>query len=111
VRFATDTLAIAVAVNLDTGEEVIPFGGFSKQAPWFTPTALASAVASGEIRFVLLSVPTPSDPPNPVLNDTRSWTRSHCAPVLHGSFRAGSRDVQTLYDCAAAVAAAPAPNS
>ncbi|HEU0205376.1 MAG TPA: glycosyltransferase family 39 protein [Pseudolysinimonas sp.] len=102
VRFATDTLAIAVAVNLDTGEEVIPLGGFSRQAPWFTPTALATAVASGEIRFVLLSRPSASDPPNPVLDETRSWTRSRCAPVLQGSFRARSRDVQTLYDCAAA---------
>jgi 4-amino-4-deoxy-L-arabinose transferase-like glycosyltransferase len=101
VRFATDTLAIAVAVNLDTGEEVIPFGGFSKQAPWFTPAALASAVASGEIRFVLLSAPGATEPANHVLNDTRAWTRSHCAAVLRGSFHAGSRDVQTLYDCAA----------
>ena len=99
VRFATDTLAIAVSVNLDTGEEVIPFGGFSKQAPWFTPGALASAVTSGEIRFVLLSNPAATTPLNPVLSETRSWTRSHCSAVLRGSFHAGSRDVQTLYDC------------
>lgn len=97
--FATDTLAIAVAVNLSDGGEVLPMGGFSRQAPWPTSGALSADVATHRLRFVLLEQPDPSTPPNPVLDRTRAWTRSHCAPVLQGRFRASSRTVQVLYDC------------
>jgi hypothetical protein len=98
-RFATDTLAIAVSVNLDTGAEVIPLGGFSRQAPWLSSSALSKLVTADRLRFVLLSAPDPSAPANPVLDATRNWVDLHCASVLHGEFRAGSRAVQTLFDC------------
>ncbi len=99
VRFATDTFDLAVSVNLDTGEEVLPFGGFSGQAPWLTSTALAAQVSSGRIRFVVLAPNDPSAPANPTLAVTRSWTAANCTPVFQDSFSAGSRAVQTLYDC------------
>ena len=100
VRFATDTFALAVSVNLDTGEEVLPFGGFSGEAPWLTSTALTAQLSSGRVRFVLLAPDDPSAPPNPTLAVTRSWVAANCRAVLQGSFSAGSPVVQTLYDCA-----------
>jgi 4-amino-4-deoxy-L-arabinose transferase-like glycosyltransferase len=101
VRFVTDTMAVAVAVNLDTGDEVIPMGGFSGQAPWLTSRALSHEVDSGRVRYVLLSDAVTAALTNPTLESARTWTRSRCTPVLHGRFRAGSGITQTLYDCRA----------
>jgi 4-amino-4-deoxy-L-arabinose transferase-like glycosyltransferase len=98
--FATDVLAIAVAVNLDSGREVEPMGGFSRQAPWPTADHVRAEISAQRLRYVLLDAPSASAPTNPTLDETRSWVRDHCRPVLRGAFRDGSLTRQTLYDCA-----------
>lgn len=98
--FATDTLPIAVDVLLTTNSDVLPMGGFSQQAPSPSTTQLRALISRGELRFVLLSDPRETHPPNVVLAQLRSWVRAHCVIDHTGHYREGSRSQQLLYDCA-----------
>jgi 4-amino-4-deoxy-L-arabinose transferase-like glycosyltransferase len=99
--FATDTMAIAVSFTLYSGHEVVPMGGFSRQAPNPRLGQLRSELAHGKVRFVLLSAPTTPRPSNPVIDADRNWVTTHCVATISGAYRQKSRIRQTLYDCAA----------
>lgn len=99
--FATDTLAIAVSYLLESPYDAVPMGGFSRQAPTPTLTQLQGDLRDGTIRYVLLADDTAAPPPpNPAVEADRAWVRSSCTAVLHGRYRDGSPEQQTLYDCA-----------
>ncbi|MFC4243662.1 glycosyltransferase family 39 protein [Gryllotalpicola reticulitermitis] len=99
--FATDTLAVAVSVILETHDDAIPMGGFSQQAPTPTLAQLRAYLRAGTIRYVLLADPDVPRPANPTLDAARAWVRGHCTPALAGEFRSGTSQGQTLYDCRA----------
>lgn len=104
VAFATDSMPIAVAIILQTGDDPVPMGGFSQQAPTPTIAQLRARISAGTLRFVLLYATNPISltPPNATLAADRAWVRANCSAVLEGRFRDGVARHQILYDCNAA---------
>lgn len=100
VLFATDSLPVAETVIVQTPYDAMPMGGFSRLARTPTLDELRAALRDGTTSYVLL-VDAP-EPPNPTLDAVRQWVRSDCRPVMRGTYRAGSPQVQALFDCAAA---------
>ncbi|MFW8745300.1 hypothetical protein, partial [Mesorhizobium japonicum] len=100
VLFATDSLPVAETVIVQTPYDAMPMGGFSRLARTPTLDELRAALHAGTTSYVLL-VDAP-EPPNPTLDAVRQWVRSDCRPVMRGTYRAGSPQVQALFDCAAA---------
>ena len=96
--FATDTLAVAVSVILATPNDVLPMGGFSRQAPTIDAAGIRSLVDRQRLRFVLLANPVPSAS-NPAIVGVRAWVRGACSPVMSGQYRQGAGVRLTLYDC------------
>ena len=84
---AAQSSAVASPYIFDTGEEVLPIGGFDSTAPSPTLAALQHLVQTGGIRLVVQS-PTSDDP-------RMTWIREHCNWLPTTT----SRSTFALYDC------------
>lgn len=101
VLFATDALAVAETVIVQTPYDAVPMAGFSRLARTPTLAQLQADLRAGTFRYVLLS--DSPEPANPAVDPARRWVRDDCRAVLRGTFRAESPQRQTLFDCAPAV--------
>lgn len=97
--FATDNVAVATTIIIESRYDVLPMSGFSTMTPFPTLAGLQTYLRDGTIRYVLLDDPGVPHRPNPVMATVRRWVRATCTPVLHGEFRSGQTQTQTLYDC------------
>jgi 4-amino-4-deoxy-L-arabinose transferase-like glycosyltransferase len=97
--FASDGSIVAAPAVYSSGEEVLPIGGFSGQAPVPTIDDLRRDVDSGALHFVLL-------PPAAPHEDARlQWIRSTCValpptPDANNLASATQSAVLTVYLCA-----------
>jgi hypothetical protein len=67
---ATQTSAVAAPFIYDTGQEVLPIGGFTGTIPAPTLSSLKAMIARGDFRLVIQA---------PVVDDPRLvWTAGHC---------------------------------
>ncbi|GHO72186.1 dolichyl-phosphate-mannose--protein mannosyltransferase [Ktedonobacter sp. SOSP1-52] len=107
----------ADSIILATNKPVIPLDGWSRYP--LTTTELASLVASGKLRFLLLrDSPDPNQGRNGQQNDLLTWAEQHCKVVPSSERQSASTSSSTgkgsqlssgpdstslqLYDCAAA---------
>ena len=70
---ATQTSAIAAPFIYDSGEEVLPIGGYTGTIPEPSLTVLKSMIAKGDFHIVI-QAPTVSDP-------RLVWVARHCLPL------------------------------
>ncbi|EFH88264.1 ArnT family glycosyltransferase [Ktedonobacter racemifer] len=102
-------------IILATNKPVIPLDGFSRYP--LTTTELASLVASGKLRFLLLSEPPRNGQQNDALTwaNVLTWAKQHCKVVPSSQWQSSSPGPSAgsgpqlssgpdpkLYDCAAA---------
>jgi hypothetical protein len=74
---ATQTSAVAAPFIYDSGEEVLPIGGFTGTIPQPTLPALRAMIARGDFHLVIQS-PNVTDP-------RLVWVADHCFPLPAGS--------------------------
>jgi len=72
---------------LATGQEVLPLGGFSGQAPEPTPAHIRQLVDSGQLRFFQLVSGPPS---GPEAYKITNWVRKTCRMIPAKNYRAAS---------------------
>ena len=74
---ATQTSAVAAPFIYDTGQEVLPIGGYTGTIPQPTLTALQSMIAHRDFHLVIQA---------PAVNDPRlEWIANHCLPLSSGA--------------------------
>lgn len=86
----------AAPAILETGEAILPMGGFNGSDPAPTVDQLVQLVHSSQLRYVLLGGGFGRG-----VNERNQWIESHCTlvePALDGSTTGGQR----LYDCVGA---------
>ena len=76
------------------GASVLPMGGFSGQVPFPTNDQLATLVADGQLRYVLLGGRS-GGPGGEKNSNITAWVKNTCTVV--GDATSGVSD---LYDCA-----------
>ena len=78
---ATQTSAVAAPFIYDSGQEVVPIGGFTGTAPEPSLTSLRAMIARGDFHLVTQS---------PAVSDPRLvWVADHCFAVPAGGAAAG----------------------
>jgi hypothetical protein len=89
---ATQTSAVAAPFIYDSGQEVLPIGGFSGATPEPTLAALESMIAKGDFHTVVQS-PTVTDP-------RLVWVAGHCLTLSSGAGRPGAVGLRfAVYYC------------
>jgi 4-amino-4-deoxy-L-arabinose transferase-like glycosyltransferase len=100
--FATDSWTLASPYLLTSGSEILTMGGFGADAPYPTPTGLASLVAQGHVRYFLLGAKT-AEQPGSAAGEAGDWVRKNCVQVPSTVLQDGPGDQAlfgALYDCA-----------
>ncbi len=89
---ATQTSAVAAPFIYDTGQEVLPIGGYSGSIPEPSLTALRAAIARGQVHVVVQA---------PKVEDPRLvWVASHCLTVNNGQTAATANGLRfAVYFC------------
>jgi 4-amino-4-deoxy-L-arabinose transferase-like glycosyltransferase len=88
---ATQTSAVAAAFIYDSGQEVLPIGGFTGTAPEPTLASLRAMTARGDFHLVI-QAPTVSDP-------RLAWIARHCFPVPVGAAQGSASLRFAIYYC------------
>ena len=88
---ATQTSAVAAPFIFDSGQEVLPIGGFTGTIPEPSLRALQSMIARGDFHIVVQS-PTVTDP-------RLLWIARQCFPVNSGSASAPGALRFAVYFC------------
>ncbi len=96
---ATQTSAVAAEFIYDTGEEVLPLGGYTGTIPSPTASAVASMVAAKQFHLALVASPgaTPG----------AAWVVAHCLHVSQRQAAPGPAPRLKIYYCLPRPAAAP----
>lgn len=97
---AVETAHVSGPLILETGEAVMTMGGFSGGDPAPTGEELADHVASGELRFVLLTEGRNISLGGRAAPQWEQWVPEHCSVVEPGEY-GGVTGAAALYDCAA----------
>jgi hypothetical protein len=89
---ATQTSAVAAPFIFDTGQEVLPIGGFSGSIPEPSLKVLEESIASGQVHIVVQA---------PKVEDPRLvWVASHCLTVSNGQKAATANGLHfSVYFC------------
>ena len=88
---ATQTSAVASEFIYDTGEEVLPLGGYTGTIPWPTASATAALVAAKQFHLALVAAPgaTPG----------AAWVVAHCLHVSPHAPAPGPAPKLKIYYC------------
>ena len=86
---ATQTSAVAAPFIYDSGEEVLPIGGFTGTIPQPTLGDLKAMIARGDFHLVI-QAPNVTDP-------RLAWVASHCFPLPAGPNAAGGLRFAVYY--------------
>ncbi len=87
---ATQTSAVAAPFIYDSGEEVVPIGGFTGTIPEPSLSRLKAMISQGDFHLVI-QAPTVTDP-------RLVWVAEHCVP-LNGTARASGGLRFVVYFC------------
>ena len=101
---AVSSWSEASAYILATGQEIMPMGGFSGSVPEPTLARVRQLVATGQLRFFLLSGAGGFGAPGRggaggTAAQVASWVESACAAVPAADYGAASGSGGTLYTC------------
>jgi 4-amino-4-deoxy-L-arabinose transferase-like glycosyltransferase len=88
---ATQTSAVAAPFIYDSGQEVVPIGGFSDTASQPSLAGLRAMIAHGEFHLVI-QAPTVSDP-------RLVWVSEHCFPLPVGAAQGSPGPRFAIYYC------------
>jgi len=84
---ATDSWRSAASLILRGQSRVLPIGGYTSRIPSPTPTSVRKLVASGQLRFVLLTpAAAKTGVYNPNLSAISRWVTGTCQLVLPGQY-------------------------